>query len=87
MPFKLILHRKVVKEIKRLPEPIHSRVIEALKELAENPFASDVKPLEGAVSVYRRRVGDYRIIFHVDFKQNVVFVSLVEHRSSVYKNF
>ena len=87
MPFKLILHRKVIKEIRKLPEPIHSRVIEALKEMETDPFRYDVKPLQGAVSIYRRRVGDYRIVFHVDFKQNIVFVSLVEHRSAAYKTF
>jgi mRNA interferase RelE/StbE len=70
MSFKLILHREVVKEVQRLPEPIHSRIIQALKDMEVAPLEPGVRPLEGTSSFYRRRVGDYRIIFQVDFKQN-----------------
>jgi mRNA-degrading endonuclease RelE of RelBE toxin-antitoxin system len=35
----------------------------ALEEMKANPFAGDVRPIQGEVNLYRRRVGSYRIYF------------------------
>jgi mRNA-degrading endonuclease RelE of RelBE toxin-antitoxin system len=48
--------------------------VETLKEMKEDPFTGDVKPLKGLKGVFRRRVGDYRIIFTASFEENAVVI-------------
>ena len=45
--FKVIIHRKAVKELKSLPKDIQARIMEALKEMESSPFAGDVRKMGG----------------------------------------
>ena len=43
--------------------------------MADNPYPSGIKKLEGEDELYRLRVGDYRILYQV--KNNVLLVFVV----------
>jgi len=60
------------------------RIIGVIEKMAADPFAGDVKRLRGA-PWYRRRVGDWRIIFAVDGDRLVVEIVRVAHRREVYR--
>ncbi|MEM2865168.1 MAG: type II toxin-antitoxin system RelE/ParE family toxin [Candidatus Bathyarchaeia archaeon] len=64
--FKVILHRKAVKELDNLSPKDRSGIVEALKEMETDPFIGDVKPVKGLRGAFRRRAGDYRIIYTVN---------------------
>ncbi len=55
------------KDLKRIPRDRQVRIERAIDEMEENPFAGDVKALQGREwkGRYRKRVGQYRIIFTV----------------------
>jgi len=55
--FKIKLHRKTEKELEKLNLDVKGRIIEAFKEMKEDPFAGDVKPVKELKGVFRRRVG------------------------------
>jgi mRNA interferase RelE/StbE len=38
-----------------------------------------------AQDAYRRRVGDYRIVFRVEDKRNEVLITRIKHRRDVYR--
>jgi len=60
--------------------------MEALTELAENPFADTrVTRLKGYIGTFRKRVGDIRIIFKVDQGNFIVLVSKVGSRGDIHK--
>ncbi len=44
----------------------------------------DVKKLQGMPETYRRRVGDWRIIFQIDFGTRRITVLRVAQRGSAY---
>lgn len=86
MVFKVSLHKKASKELHSTNEPIKRRIVNALRELEDDPFSGDVKPLQGAMGLFRKRVGDYRIIFSVDFENQIVVVLKIGSRGDIYRD-
>lgn len=60
------------------------RILEAIKDMERDPFSGDVKPLKGIRGVFRRRVGDYRIAFTVNFEEDEVAILRIGHRDKFY---
>jgi mRNA interferase RelE/StbE len=58
------------------------RINEALKDLAEEPPSGDIVKLQGEDG-YRRRVGDYRVVF--DITKTEIIVYKIAPRGQVYK--
>lgn len=58
-----------------------------MKKVAEDPYRADtqIKPLSGVKNGYRRRFGDYRVLYTVDGELEVLEVFKVGHRGSVYR--
>jgi len=73
---------KALKELQKLDSLIQRRIIKCVEELELNPSAKDVRKLKG-IDGFRLRVGDYRIIFHID--KDIIFISKVGHRKGIYK--
>ncbi len=53
-----------------------------LDERAVDPFVGDVLPLKGYPNSYRRRVGDWRILFDVYREERIVDVVAIERRTT-----
>ena len=73
------------RHIKKLESSIQRRIIRRLEGLEANPRPPGVKKLSGTESLYRIRVGDYRIIYEIRDKDLVVLVAKVGHRGDVYR--
>ena len=84
--FEVILHKKAVKILKKLPKDISLRVIKALEELEYDPFYGDIKPLKGLKKVFRKRVGKIRIIYYIDFEQKKIVVLKISYRKKAYRS-
>jgi mRNA-degrading endonuclease RelE of RelBE toxin-antitoxin system len=53
--------------------------------MARDPFSGDIKALQGEwKGFYRRRVGDFRIIFSVDVEIKVVSIESIIDRKDAY---
>jgi len=83
--FRVVLHKKALRELQKLSPTLRERIVGALRELARNPFTGDVKPIKGIRGLYRRRVGKYRIIYVVDFEENVIVILRIAPREKAYK--
>ena len=63
------------------------RIDRALHSLSDDPTPSNSKHLIGEVnSLYRLRVGDYRIIYQIDGGKLIVLIVHVGHRKDVYRH-
>ena len=82
--FKVVIHRKAVKELKNLPKDIRDRILESLEEMRISPFIGDVRKIRGE-EAYRKRVGDYRIEFIMDLEDNTIAILRIAHRKRIYK--
>lgn len=84
--YQLIIDKKASKFIDSLDKPTRKRILNALFELRENPYTSrSIKKLHGFDNYYRKRVGDYRIIFSVENERLIVMILKVDSRGDVYK--
>lgn len=61
------------------------QIISELEEMQNDPFDGDVKPLRPIKGLFRKRVGDTRIIFAVNFQQGEVVVLKIGHRENIYE--
>ena len=57
----------------------------ALLQLTHDPRPDGVKKLTGLQSIYRIRVGDYRIVYEVVDREVRVIVIAIGHRREIYR--
>ena len=73
------------RDLRRLDRSIIPRILEPIEALANNPFPLQCRKIVGSESIYRIRVGDYRVIYQVDDEVKTVIVYHVRHRKEAYR--
>ncbi|MDO8632213.1 MAG: type II toxin-antitoxin system RelE/ParE family toxin [Phycisphaerales bacterium] len=81
---RIELGRRAERELSDLPDAVMRRIVDKLRQLAENPFPRGVKKLEGGG--YRIRIGDYRVLYDVRSADRTVVISAIGHRRDVYRH-
>ncbi len=88
--FRLVFLDKAVRDLKAI-DRAHQKIIKAkLLILADNPAAlkNNIRRLgEKIDSLYRLRVGSYRVIFRKDEGRFIIFVVRIGNRRDVYRIF
>ena len=77
--------KEAVAYLARMPANRRIRIIEKIDQLVENPsvVSNNVTPLKGQPGMSRLRVGDYRVIFHM--QGDSLIVDTVAPRSRAYR--
>ncbi|MEM6395672.1 MAG: type II toxin-antitoxin system RelE/ParE family toxin [Bacteroidota bacterium] len=57
-----------------------------MEDLESDPRPTGCKRLRGETSLWRIRVGDYRVIYSIDDEIKIVLVTKVGSRGDVYKD-
>jgi len=83
--FDVLLERGAERDLRRLPEPIHVRLVRAINELSRNPRPRGCRKLSGSKNDWRIRVGDYRVIYEIADANQIVRVNRVRHRREAYR--
>ncbi|TSC86902.1 MAG: hypothetical protein G01um10148_7 [Parcubacteria group bacterium Gr01-1014_8] len=84
MASKVILYKRAQDDFLRLSQAMRNRISEGLRELLEFPLQKrGIKKLKPPFQGYRKRVGDYRILF--DHKNDVVLVRHIRDRKDAYR--
>jgi mRNA interferase RelE/StbE len=79
--YVVLLESRAEKELKALPEETLKRVDIKLRALSLNPRPRGTAKLKGKESEgWRLRIGDYRILYQIDDKENVVRIYRIKHR-------
>ena len=86
--YRVEFTKSAKKEFDRLSEKIQGKVVEALELLSSNPFSEllRIKKLKGAPSLYRIRLGDYRVVYQVRQNILVILVIKIGHRKEMYRH-
>lgn len=85
MAFHVEWKKSTRKDLRKLPAGVVERIVEAVEDLAENPFPHGVEKLTGSEHAYRIRLGDYRIVYEVVTESKLVEIQRVRHRKDVYR--
>lgn len=79
-------NRRVEKEIRDLEKSTRDRVIQALRNLAQNPRPQGARKLGGKLrGAWRIRVGSYRILYDIDDDEHAVIILAVLHHREAYR--
>lgn len=84
MSYSLIISRQAAKEIKKLPKEMIPKIHSKIALLLEDPRPSGVVKLVAFENLWRVRVGNYRIIYSIEDKIQVVDVRQVVDRKNAY---
>jgi mRNA interferase RelE/StbE len=85
MLYELIIKPTAEKSLDKLPRPIRGRIIDAMKELRNNPRPVGVVKLAGDGNLWRIRIGSYRVVYEIHDAKLVVLVLRVAHRKDAYR--
>jgi mRNA interferase RelE/StbE len=81
MSWAVAVSNRAGRNLKRVPAADQQRIVAALDAMRADPLSGDVVKLAGQ-DAFRRRVGNYRIIFHIDFKAVAVGVLDIQRRTT-----
>ena len=85
MIYRAVRSAAANQEIARLsPEP-RRNYHRALRGLRRDPTAGDTKKLDGFGTLWRIRIGGWRIIFNLDTEQRTITILRVARREVVYE--
>ena len=83
--YEILLEKQAEKDLKKLPNDLFERIIPAIRNLNQNPRPVGCLKLKNSLQDYRIRVGDYRIIYEIDDKNQIVKVMKIRHRRESYR--
>ena len=83
--YEVRLARRAARALSALQRREQQRIRAALDLLARNPRPPNCIAMKGEDSVYRVRVGDYRIVYEVLDNVLLVHVVRIGHRREVYR--
>jgi mRNA interferase RelE/StbE len=73
------------RDLRKLPGQVLLRVDAALVGLGDEPRPPGCVKLSGGTSLWRIRLGDWRIVYEIDDARRIVDVHFVAHRREVYR--
>ena len=73
------------RELSGLPRRDQKRVDARILSLADEPRPTGVRALAGQDSLYRLRIGNYRIIYKILDEDLMILVVKIGHRKDVYR--
>lgn len=85
MSYQVLVERRALKELSKLPTDISRRVTSAIDGLSGQPRPHNSKKLSGSRDQWRVRIGDYRILYEINDKSREVRVYAIGHRREIYR--
>jgi len=85
--YEVVVHRKVDKFLEGLKERVRIRILDVIRDLGNYPLVLkryDIKKIKGRENTYRVRIGELRLIFHVDKELRRIVVSNIGYRGEIY---
>jgi mRNA interferase RelE/StbE len=83
--FQVEFTNRAARAFRNLSPDVQRRLDPALLALADNPRPPGCVKLSGEESLWRVRVGDYRIVYQIQDKLLKVLVINVGHRREIYR--
>ena len=60
------------------------RIIEKIEILKNDPVPHDSKRVVGEDRTFRIRIGDYRVLYEVDWNKNLILIGKIDKRFKAY---
>ena len=83
--YKIEVTKSAEKQLRKITKRDRAPVVEAMSCLSSDPRPKGCRKLRGYETIYRIRVGRYRIVYEIYDKKIVVVVLKIGHRKDVYR--
>lgn len=80
--WRIIIGNTAEKNLKHIIQKDFDRIEKAIDQMAVDPFIGDINKLSGKGNNWRRRVGNYRIIFEVSVEKKIIYIYEIKRRTS-----
>ena len=70
------------KKLARFPKKDQLSIADALRDFVFNPYAGDIEKIADEENVWRRRVGNYRIVYEINISHKSIEISDIRRRTS-----
>jgi mRNA interferase RelE/StbE len=84
MRYVISIQRRAQKELSKLPLGAYEPVREAIRALAHNPRPIGCQKLTARAG-WRIKIGDFRVIYEIDDKEQTILVLHIGHRRDIYR--
>jgi len=86
-PYQVVLTPEVQSDLRGITSATRTRLLDKLEWIGENAELIQHEALQGDEwkGCYKYRVGDYRIIYRMEYPRTKLIVLKVGHRREVYK--
>ena len=86
MTYRIVFSRAAEKDLARVSNQITlRRLVRAIEVLADDPRPAGARKLRSATSIWRIRVGDWRVCYTIEDDQLLVLVLTAALRGNVYE--
>ena len=72
-------------DLQRLNHEIGHRVVTKIYWLVEHFIAHKPEPLIGTKGIFKLRVGDWRVVYEINYTKQIMYILRIGHRSKIYK--
>lgn len=83
--FELIIHRQISKRLRNIPLKIKKQILSRINELRSTPRPHDSIQLDK--NTFRLNIGEYRIIYRIEYDDKLVYVLRVFNRGEGYGRY
>ena len=83
--YQIELDDAAVRDFDKLSPKAKKQIAKLIDTLADDPYAGNVQELKGYKGIYRKRTGDYRVIYTIQNERLIVLVLVIGPRKDVYK--
>lgn len=80
MNWNLLVTKPARKSLGKFPQNEQASILVALAAMQSDPFTGDIKRLQP--SGWRRRVGNYRILYDLNLNERLIVVTAIMRRTS-----
>ena len=83
--YQIVFTTSARHELSRLEAKLVRRIFPKIEALTQNPRPKGCTKLGGADSLWRIRVGDYRVIYSIEEQIVTIEIIAIRHRRDVYR--
>lgn len=85
MVYKIIFTKTALESLKKIDQTIVNRIIDKIDWLSLNIDLIKPMRLKGDLSsLYKLRVGNYRVIYEIDLDKLEIIIHFIGHRRDIY---
>ncbi len=85
MKYFINISRQALKDLEVLPLKVNRKIAATIEELSNDPRPAGCKKLKGEEeTLWRIRIGDYRVIYAVDDTVKIIQIRKIGHRKNIY---